>query len=75
MIFFNQGLKVFVHREPVDMKKGDGLASIVENHIKEDLLDGSVFLFVNKSRRLCKAIILIAQVWLLFTNVLRLDRS
>jgi len=57
MIFSNQGLKVFVHREPVDMRKGhDGLASIVENHIKEDLLDGSVFLFINKSRRLCKAL-------------------
>ena len=57
MIFLNQGLKVFVHREPVDMRKGyDGLASIVENDFKEDLLDGSVFLFINKSRRLCEAL-------------------
>lgn len=57
MIFSNQSLKVFVHREPVDMRKGhDGLASIVENHMSEDLLSGSVFLFINKGRRLCKAL-------------------
>lgn len=57
MIFSNQNLKVFVHREPVDMRKGhDGLASIVENHMGEDLLSGSVFLFINKGRRLCKAL-------------------
>lgn len=57
MIFSNQNLKVFVHREPVDMRKGhDGLSSIMENHMNEDLLSGSVFLFVNKSKRLCKAL-------------------
>lgn len=57
MIFSNQNLKVFIHREPVDMRKGhDGLSSIVENYMNEDLLSGSVFLFVNKSRRLCKAL-------------------
>ena len=39
------------------MRKGhDGLSSIVENYMNEDLLSGSVFLFVNKSRRLCKAL-------------------
>ena len=39
------------------MRKGhDGLSSIVENDMKEDLLSGSIFLFVNKGRRLCKAI-------------------
>ena len=39
------------------MRKGhDGLSSIVENHMKEDLLSGSIFLFVNKRMRLCKAL-------------------
>lgn len=57
MILSGQNLKIYVHREPVDMRKGhDGLASIVENHMGANLLDGSLFLFVNKSRRLCKAL-------------------
>lgn len=39
------------------MRKGhDGLASIVETKMKLELLSGAIFLFVNKTRRLCKAI-------------------
>jgi transposase len=39
------------------MRKGhDGLASIVENSMKLELLSGSIFLFANKSRKLCKAL-------------------
>ncbi|MBT4791559.1 MAG: IS66 family insertion sequence element accessory protein TnpB [Halobacteriovoraceae bacterium] len=57
MIFNHRNLEVYVHREPVDMRKGhDGLASIVEGQMKLELLSGAIFLFVNKSRRLCKAL-------------------
>lgn len=57
MILAHNQLEVFVHRDPVDMRKGhDGLASIVENHMKLELLSGAVFLFINKNRRLCKAL-------------------
>ena len=39
------------------MRKGhDGLAGIVESEMNLELLSGSIFLFVNKTRRLCKAI-------------------
>ena len=56
MILAHNQLEVYVHREPVDMRKGhDGLASIVENYMRLELLSGAVFLFINKSRRLCKA--------------------
>ena len=57
MIFNHKNLQVFVHREPVDMRKGhDGLSSIVENKMKLELLSGAVFIFVNKNRSLCKAL-------------------
>lgn len=39
------------------MRKGhNGLCAIVDNVLKMDFLGGAIFLFVNKSRRLCKAI-------------------
>ena len=57
MIFNSKNTQVFIHREAVDMRKGhDGLSSIVENQMQKQLLSGALFLFVNKSRRLCKAL-------------------
>jgi len=56
-MYFTTGTDVYIYREPVDMRKGhDGLASIVENNMKLELLSGAIFLFANKSRKLCKAI-------------------
>ncbi|MCP4911805.1 MAG: IS66 family insertion sequence element accessory protein TnpB [Oligoflexia bacterium] len=56
-MFFSSQTEVYIYREPVDMRKGhDGLAGIVESEMSLELLSGSIFLFVNKSRRLCKAI-------------------
>ncbi|NQZ20246.1 MAG: IS66 family insertion sequence element accessory protein TnpB [Bdellovibrionales bacterium] len=41
----------------MDMRKcHDGLSGIVESEMNLELLSGSIFLFVNKTRRLCKAI-------------------
>lgn len=57
MIFNSKNVHVFIHRDPVDMRKGhDGLSSIVENQMRLELLSGAMFLFVNKNRRLCKAL-------------------
>lgn len=56
-MFFSSQTEVYIYREPVDMRKGhDGLAGIVESEMNLELLSGSIFLFVNKTRRLCKAI-------------------
>jgi transposase len=39
------------------MRKGhDGLCAIVDNELKIDFTCGAIFLFVNKSRRLCKCL-------------------
>lgn len=41
----------------MDMRKGhDGLSSIVFNQMGLDHLSGAIFLFVNKTRRTCKAL-------------------
>ena len=56
-MYFTTGTDVFIYREPVDMRKGnDGLSSLVENSMNLELLSGSIFLFVNKTRKLCKAL-------------------
>lgn len=57
MIIGSKALEVFVYRTPVDMRKGhNGLCAIVENLMKMDALCGAIFLFVNKNRKLCKAL-------------------
>ncbi len=56
-MYFTSGTQVYIYREPVDMRKGhDGLASIVENTMRLELLSGAIFLFANKTRKLCKAL-------------------
>src|SRR5690554_4424981 len=48
------GKNVFVHAEPVDMRKSyDGLFSLVR---AQNPLGGGVFLFVSKDRKRCKAL-------------------
>ena len=58
MIFNVRSVKAFIYREPVDLRKGhDGLSSIVIHEITENLLSGAIFLFVNKRKNACKAIV------------------
>jgi transposase len=52
------GRRVFVHREPVDMRKAfDGLSGLVASALGEDVLRGDVFVFVGWDRRRAKAIV------------------
>lgn len=44
--------RILVARDPVDFRKSiDGLAAICEVHLKEQPLDGTLFLFTNRSRK------------------------
>lgn len=57
MLSFTGGLKVFVALEGCDMRKGfEGLASLVENRLKEDLKCGALFVFANRRRTRLKMI-------------------
>ncbi|PKG79167.1 IS66 family insertion sequence hypothetical protein [Shewanella sp. Actino-trap-3] len=51
MLMFQQLPCVYLHREPVDLRKSiNGLAIIVEQQLLRQATDGSVFVFCNKGR-------------------------
>jgi transposase len=48
---------VFAHAEPVDMRKSfDTLAALVKHDLGQDLLSGSLFLFISKDRKRAKVL-------------------
>ena len=47
--------RIFLYREAADLRKSfDGLSGLVRTHLGEDLFSGSLFVFVNRRRRLVK---------------------
>lgn len=55
MLSFSGNLRVMVCVSAVDMRKSfHGLAAVVENHLKANPIDGTVFLFTNRKRNLIK---------------------
>jgi len=44
-------VRIFVHREPTDMRKSfDGLSALVEGQLHEDPYSGHLFVFINRRR-------------------------
>ena len=57
MIGSTRNLKVFIHTEPTDLRKGyDGLFAIARDALNCDPLSGHIFLFVSRNRKRCKAL-------------------
>ncbi len=57
MLSFPPGIQVFMAVEPVDMRKSfDGLSAAVETVFERNLLDGHLFLFLNRRRDRIKII-------------------
>ena len=57
MIGSSRRLRVFVYGAPVDMRCGfDGLHALVSNELKQDVLEGELFLFVSRTRRRAKVL-------------------
>ncbi len=51
MLNFPPGIQVFMATEPVDMRKSfDGLSAAVQTVFGRDVLDGHLFLFLNRRR-------------------------
>jgi transposase len=51
MLNMSMHLQIFVYVAPVDIRKGfDGLSGLVRAEMKQDPMDGSLYLFVNKRR-------------------------
>lgn len=57
MISLPRAVRVWVHREPVDMRKSfDTLAAVVRAGMSADVLEGGVFVFVGRRRRSAKVL-------------------
>lgn len=55
MINFSPALKIYLHREPIDMRKSyDGLFGIVKNELAMDIRGGGLFMFINLRRNRVK---------------------
>jgi transposase len=51
MFRFDEGVRVWLHRDPVDFRKSiDGLAALVRQSMQRDPLTRSVFAFSNRRR-------------------------
>ena len=58
MIAIPRTVRVWAHRAPVDLRKGyNGLVGIVKQRLGRDVLDGDLFLFVNRKRTCCKVLV------------------
>lgn len=57
MLSFSPGLQVFMAVEPVDMRKSfDGLSAAVQTVFDRNVLEGHLFLFLNRRRDLLKCL-------------------
>ena len=55
MISFAPGVKIYLHRQPIDMRKSfDGLFAIVKNELAMDVRSGGLFMFINMRRNRVK---------------------
>lgn len=57
MIISARQVAVFAYAAPIDMRKSfDTLAALVKEALKQDLLSGSLFLFVSRNRKRAKVL-------------------
>jgi transposase len=57
MLGLPSGAKIYFCSQPVDLRRGfDGLSGLVERVFEMDVLDGHLFLFVNRRRDRMKAL-------------------
>ena len=57
MIHLPRAVRVFAHREPVDMRKSyDTLGAVVRIAMGKDVMVGDIFVFVGRRRRTAKAL-------------------
>jgi len=57
MLFGRQVSRVLVYEHPVDMRKSfDGLSAVAAQVVQEDVLSGSLFLFINRSKTILKVL-------------------
>lgn len=58
MIALPRTVKVWAYGQPADLRKGyNGLVGLVEQSFKRDVMEGDLYLFVNKKRSTCKVLL------------------
>ncbi|MEO9022747.1 MAG: IS66 family insertion sequence element accessory protein TnpB [Ginsengibacter sp.] len=58
MLHLSASCKYYLHRQPTDMRKGfDSLSGIVITELKMDVLNGAVFIFMNKKHNQVKLLL------------------
>jgi transposase len=58
MFFDPRQRRVFIHRDPVDLRQAhNGLSNLVTHGMGRDLLSGDIFLFVSRDRKTAKALV------------------
>jgi transposase len=58
LIAIDARTRVWVHREPIDMRKQyDGLWAIATHAMKRDVFDGDLFVFIGRTRRRAKVLV------------------
>ena len=74
MLWRGELRRVFAYGAPIDLRRSfDGLLSIARNELDEDVLSGSMFLFVNKKRTLTKIVFWDRTGWCVIAK--RLERA
>lgn len=57
MICFSKGRRVWARSGPTDLRKGfGGLAALIERELGQDLIQGDLFLFLSRDRRMLKIV-------------------
>jgi hypothetical protein len=57
-------IRVWAHGRPTDLRKGsNGLVGIVKKELREDRLNGDLFLFVSRRRTGCKVLLWTARAF------------
>jgi len=73
MLNFSGKMKIFVHADVTDMRKGfQGLSAIVREQFESDPTDGSLFIFINRRRDRMKLLHFVdGGFWLYYRSRLR----
>ena len=73
MLSLGRGARVFVGVEPVDMRGSFDALAGAARRLGLEPVDGNVYLFFNRRKRLCKAVWFDGSGWCLFSK--RLERG
>jgi transposase len=67
MLTWSTSLRVFAGLEPTDMRKSfDGLCGLVEQHLKQNVESGQLFLFFNRRRDRVKVLQFVGDGMIIF---------